>query len=420
MKKLLYILFHRSVFVGLSLIAQVVALMLMVGFFSEHTTGLYWFFIFLSVAAALLIVGSRMEPAYKIAWLLLVLPFPVFGGIFYLLVGGGQIPQRTSRRMKRIAEQSEENLREDFKADDLLTLGEDAAGQARYLEDFAHCPAYTNTETEYFPVGDLVFPRMLEELRKAERYIFLEYFIIAARRLLGQCAGDPGGEGGPGGGGAPDLRRHGLHVHPAPGLQRADGRPGHPVPGVQPLRAGDVPALEQPGPPEVPASSTARPPLPAASIWRTSISTGRSASATGRTAPSCWRGTRCGRMTVMFLTMWDHCLRLGGGVPPLPPGARSRPALDADTSSPTPTPPWTRSAVGQAVYLNMIGKARKYIYITTPYLIIDVATNTALCNAAKSGVDVRIITPHIPGQALCVRGDPGPLPAPAGGGGADL
>ena len=178
MKKLLYILFHRSVFVGLSLIAQVVALMLMVGFFSEHTTGLYWFFIFLSVAAALLIVGSRMEPAYKIAWLLLVLPFPVFGGIFYLLVGGGQIPQRTSRRMKRISEQSEENLREDFKADDLLTLGEDTAGQARYLEDFAHCPAYTNTETEYFPVGDLVFPRMLEELRKAERYIFLEYFII--------------------------------------------------------------------------------------------------------------------------------------------------------------------------------------------------------------------------------------------------
>ena len=44
-----------------------------------------------------------------------------------------------------------------------------------------------------------------------------------------------------------------------------------------------------------------------------------------------------------------------------------------------------REAVGQAVYLNMIAKAKKYIYITTPYLIIDVATNTALCNAAKSG-----------------------------------
>ena len=178
MKKLLYILFHRSVYIGLSLIAQVIALVVTVNFFSEHTTGLYWFFIFLSIAAAMLIVGSRMDPAYKIAWLLLVLPFPVFGGIFYLLVGGGHIPQRTSRRMKRIAEQSEENLKDDFKADDLLPLGEDAASQARYLENFAHCPAYTNTETEYFSLGDFAFPRMLEELRKAERYIFLEYFIL--------------------------------------------------------------------------------------------------------------------------------------------------------------------------------------------------------------------------------------------------
>ena len=46
--------------------------------------------------------------------------------------------------------------------------------------------------------------------------------------------------------------------------------------------------------------------------------------------------------------------------------------------------------------MNMITRARKYIYITTPYLVIDVATSTALCNAAKSGVDVKIITPHIP------------------------
>ena len=52
--------------------------------------------------------------------------------------------------------------------------------------------------------------------------------------------------------------------------------------------------------------------------------------------------------------------------------------------------------MGQSVYLNMIARAKKYIYITTPYLIVDVATNTALCNAAKSGVDVYLITPHIP------------------------
>ena len=178
MKKVLYILFHRSVVVGLSLLAQVVSLIVMVMFFSGHTQGFYWCCIALSVVAAMLILGSSIDPAYKIAWLLLVLPFPVFGGIFYLLVGGGHIPKRITRRMKRIDEQSAENLKADFKADDLLPLGEDAASQARYLENYACCPAYTNTETEYFALGDLAFPRMLEELKKAKHYIFLEYFII--------------------------------------------------------------------------------------------------------------------------------------------------------------------------------------------------------------------------------------------------
>ena len=177
MKKVLYILFHRSVVVGMSLLAQVVALIVMVSFFSG-SQGFYWCCIALSVVAAMLILGSSIDPAYKIAWLLLVLPFPVFGGIFYLLIGGGHIPKRITRRMKRIAEQSEENLKADFKADDLLPLGEDAASQARYLENYAYAPAYTNTETEYFALGDLAFPRMLEELKKAKHYIFLEYFII--------------------------------------------------------------------------------------------------------------------------------------------------------------------------------------------------------------------------------------------------
>ena len=89
MKKVLYILFHRSVLVALSLLAQVVTLVVMVNIFSEYINSFYWCCIAISVIAALLILGSRIEPAYKIAWLLLILPFPVFGGIFYLLVGGG-------------------------------------------------------------------------------------------------------------------------------------------------------------------------------------------------------------------------------------------------------------------------------------------------------------------------------------------
>ena len=152
MKKLLYIFFHRSVFVTLALLVQIAALVVMVFSFSAYTEIFYWCCIALSVAAAFAIVGSRMEPGYKIAWLLLVLPFPIFGGAFYLLVGGGYVPKRTQKRMKGMLDKSFETLKEDFKSDDLLPLGGDAAGQASYLERRAACPAYTNTETEYFPL----------------------------------------------------------------------------------------------------------------------------------------------------------------------------------------------------------------------------------------------------------------------------
>ena len=101
MKKILYILFHRSVFVALALLAQMATLFFMVSIFSEYTQPFYWCCIALSVFAALAIVGSRMEPGYKIAWLLLVLPFPVFGGIFYLMIGGGYIPKRTQKRDRK-------------------------------------------------------------------------------------------------------------------------------------------------------------------------------------------------------------------------------------------------------------------------------------------------------------------------------
>ena len=52
--------------------------------------------------------------------------------------------------------------------------------------------------------------------------------------------------------------------------------------------------------------------------------------------------------------------------------------------------------VGESVYMNIINHARDYVYINTPYLIVDNELNTCLSLAAKNGIDVRIVTPHIP------------------------
>ena len=78
MNKLLYFLFHRSVIVAVALLAQIAVLVLMVVKFSESFTQFYWICILISFLAALGIVSSRSDPAYKIVWLVLILPFPVF------------------------------------------------------------------------------------------------------------------------------------------------------------------------------------------------------------------------------------------------------------------------------------------------------------------------------------------------------
>lgn len=394
MKKLLYILFHRSVFVGLSLLAQIATLLVMVVTFSEYTETFYWCLVAISVLAALAIVGSRMEPGYKIAWLLLILPFPVFGGVFFLMVGGGAVPKRTRRRMQGMLKKTAQVLRDDFKSDDLLPLGGDAAGQASYLERRAACPAYTNTETEYFPLGDTAFPRMLEELEKAEKYIFLEYFIIqpgvfwdsilailerkAAQGVEVRVMYDDMGcmftlprdynE---------ILTRKGIQCRvfnrflPVMSLRlnNRDHRKLMIIDGKVGFTGGINLADEY-------INVKKR-----FGHWKDSA--------------ILLEGDAVWSMTVMFLTMWDHIASWDEDFDRFrPPAAPVRPWTGY--VQPYTDPPLDSEAVGQAVYLNMIAKAKKYIYITTPYLVIDVATNTALCNAAKSGVDVRLITPHIP------------------------
>lgn len=394
MKKLLYILFHRSVFVALALLAQITTLFIMVSLFSEYTQTFYWCCIALSVLAALAIVGSRMEPGYKIAWLLLILPFPVFGGIFYIMVGGGTIPKRTQKRMQGMLKKSAQALREDFKADDLLPLGGDAAGQASYLERRAACPAYTNTETEYFPLGDDAFPRMLEELEKAQKYIFLEYFIIepgvfwdsilailerkAAQGIEVRVIYDDMGC-------MFTLPRDYDEVLAQKGIQCRVFNRFLPVMSLR-LNNRDHRKL---------LIIDGKVGFTGGINLADEYINVRERFGTWKDSSILLEGDAVWSMTVMFLTMWDNIANWDEDFERFrPPAAPVRPWTGY--VQPYTDTPLDRETVGQAVYLNMIAKAKNYIYITTPYLVIDVATNTALCNAAKSGVDVRIITPHIP------------------------
>ena len=103
----------------------------------------------------------------------------------------------------------------------------------------------------------------------------------------------------------------------------------------------------------------------------------------------------------MFLQMWDYIV--GGTsdyerlLQPLDP---SELPASKGYVQPYGDTPLDNENVGENVYLNMITRARKYVYIYTPYLILDQEMIVALSNAAKSGVDVRIVTPGIPDKKM--------------------
>ncbi len=394
MRRMKYLLFHRSVLVCLALLAQILVLWALLTQFSEHTEVVYWICIALSMSAVIWILGSAGEPAYKISWLILILPFPVFGGVFYLLVGGAGTSNRIVKKMKWIAHKSEDTLHADFKAEDLLVLGEDAAGQARYLEQKAGCPAYTNTDATYHPQGEGGYRSMLQALERAQRYIFLEYFIIqegemwnsileilerkAAEGVEVRVLYDDIGclftlprdyEN--------QLRAKGIQCQvfnrfiPIVSLRlnNRDHRKMMIIDGGVGFTGGMNLADEYIG-------KTIR-----FGHWKDSLIQ--------------LEGDAVWSMTVMFLTMWDFTCGWEEDFRTFRPTESVIRPWTGYVQPYTDTP-LTREWVSQGVYLNMISRARKYIYITTPYLITDIATTTALCNAAKMGVDVRIITPNIP------------------------
>ena len=397
MKKFLYILFHRSVFVALALVAQIATLAVMVSIFSEYTETFYWCCIALSVMAALAIVGSRMEPGYKIAWLILVLPFPVFGGLFYLLIGGGYIPKRTQRRMQGVLKKSAATLKDDFKSDDLLPLGGDAAGQASYLERRAACPAYTNTETEYFPLGDDAFPRMLDELKKAERYIFLEYFIIqpgvfwdsilavleekVAQGVEVRVLYDDFGcmftlprdynE---------TLTKKGIQCRvfnrlmPVMSLRlnNRDHRKLLIIDGKVGFTGGINLADEYIGKKE------------RFGIWKdTAVMI---------------EGDAVRSFTLMFLEMWNVEKHRRAEIfdPYLDVEQIKFPVKGDGFVMPYGDSPLDNEQVGESVYMDILYTAKDYVHIMTPYLILGHEMITALTYAAKRGVEVIIMMPHIP------------------------
>ena len=104
-------------------------------------------------------------------------------------------------------------------------------------------------------------------------------------------------------------------------------------------------------------------------------------------------------LTVMFLSMWDNLGDQGAPAPCDLSAYLPQPGISPESDcvvQPYTDNPLDDKPVGETIYLNMIYSACEYVWITTPYLVIDYSMEEALCTAAQSGIDVRVILPAVP------------------------
>lgn len=397
MKNLLRFFSSRAVLIGTPLLIQVFFMIVIVLRFSSYFVYVYTILTLLSVAALLKILTGKSNPAYKIAWIIPIMLFPIFGGLFYLLFGGYNSSKRRKRKMREIEERMTKLLvQNESILQEIQAIDRGAANQSRYIEKYSFCPVYNNTISEYLSPGECMFERLLQELDKAERYIFLEYFIIeegvmwtAVLNILlkkvqqgvdvrviyddiGCLLTLPY---------AYDKKLEGMGIKCCAfnrfvpilsgRINNRDHRKIVVIDGCTGFTGGVnladeyINVYQKHG------------------HWKDSA--------------ILIQGEAVWSFTVMFLSLWSYQRKTEEDFECYRPLRRQTETFVSDGYvQPFNDGPLNDELIGETVYLNLINRAERYVYINTPYLILDYEMIIALCAAAKRSVDVRIITPHIP------------------------
>ncbi|KGK85455.1 hypothetical protein DP73_18285 [Desulfosporosinus sp. HMP52] len=394
MKRILKLLLNRIFLVGIPILIQVFALVLVIWKFSNFFVYFYAICTLLSVVALLRILSGKVNPAYKIAWIVPIMLFPIFGGLFYLLFGGKKLSKRSREKMKAIQEKMikllghNEMINQKIKAKSLS-----AANQSYYIENYSFCPVYQNTTSEYLTPGERMYERLLEELIKAEKYIFLEYFIIEEGTFWNSV----------------------LDILIEKVSQGVDVRVIYDDVGcLFTLPYGYHKQLERMGikccafNPFIPVLSSQ---MNNRDHRKIAVIDGYTAFTGGinladeyinaynkyghwKDSAVLLQGDAVWSFTVMFLSLWNHHRNTDEDYEHFKPMTKDIKESDGYVQ-PFGDTPLDDESLGETIYLNLINTAEQYVYIYSPYLILDNVMLNALCSAAKRNVDVRIITPHI-------------------------
>lgn len=181
MKKLLKLLTSKVTIVGLFALLQILMFGAVVIFLKDRLPYFFYFSYGLSFLLVFIILRSNELIEYKLGWIITIMIAPIFGGLFYLTFK----PYNITKKLLKMA-QLTVIQRKDATEEKLLkspSIDDDYLKQVNYLKhDF--WPVYQNTSTKFLASGEQKIKTVIEELQKAQKYIFLEYFILDETGLV--------------------------------------------------------------------------------------------------------------------------------------------------------------------------------------------------------------------------------------------
>lgn len=331
-------------------------------------------------------------------WIVIIMALPIPGTAVYLIVGANLISSKTFRSLIGETNAAEKlYIQDDEVLKEISQAAPEKQGQFHYISRQAGFPIYRNTGVRYFTVGDEGYPVMLEELRKAEKFIFLEYFIIEKGKMWN---------------GILEILKQKVKQGVKVRVMYDDMGSFHTLPtsyarhlekeGIECVRFNQIN-------PMINVIMNHR------DHRKIMVIDGRVGFTGGinladeyinlKKIHGHWKdniieikGEAVWSMTCMFLTNWnayrhedkDFEIFRDHTKYPLEPGY----------VAPYGETPLDNEITGQDIYMNILNQAQKYCYIYTPYLIIDNELANAMVLAAKRGVDIRLITPGIPDKRI--------------------
>lgn len=395
MRKVRNVLFHRITVTVFLLLIQIGWLFSLILRFRAHAAWVGAGTSLISLIIMMFVISSKQNPAYKISWLVLVGIMPIFGTILYFLYSN-KLP---AKKLRQQIDANETILKQQLSSLLHKTVSveeERLHGSLSYVGANGHYPPHQHTDVKYYPLGELMFADMIKDLAQAEKFIFFEYFIVGEGKMWQQMKAvmiekarkgvdvrvmydDFGSLMVLPKDFKKELSEAGIQVIPfnplvpflALGMNNRDHRKILIIDGNIGYNGG----------------------INIADEYINEINRYGHWKDTGVRL----QGDAVLNLTSMFLSVWhaydEREINLKAYSSEI--SAESKGIVQPFSDNPL-----DEEFRSETIYMDILWQAKEYVYIFTPYLVIDHEMYVALTSAAKRGVDVRLLIPKVSDQKL--------------------